>query len=178
VRRLVSTLARAGVSLLVGLLVLAVLRWPPVWARPLVDVRAFTRNGAPVSDPKNVVVAIGDTVVFRVFADVTGLNDSKPDCFQALSGSFLSTGGIKGNLALSFSGFAQPFTANATSAGQQTVVPTGLQLGLGTRASSNEVIFTQGTFASTGNPCGAPASTTTSSPRCTCTTTSPRPSPV
>jgi len=29
-----------------------------------------------------------------------------------------------------------------SAAGQQTVVPTGLQLGLGTRASSNEVIFT------------------------------------
>ena len=33
------------------------------------------------------------------------------------------------------------------SAGQQTVVPTGLQLGLGTRASSNEIIFTQGNFS-------------------------------
>src|SRR5215471_16027262 len=39
-----------------------------------------------------------------------------------------------------------------SAAGQQTVVPTGLQLGLGTRAASNEVIFTQGTFASTDNP--------------------------
>jgi len=38
------------------------------------------------------------------------------------------------------------------AAGQQTVVPTGLQLGLGTRASSNEIIFTQGNFASTDNP--------------------------
>ena len=47
-RRLVSTLARAGVSLLVGLLVLAVLRWPPVWARPLVDVRALTLAGPAV----------------------------------------------------------------------------------------------------------------------------------
>jgi flagellar basal-body rod protein FlgG len=37
-------------------------------------------------------------------------------------------------------------------AGQQTVVPTGLQLGLGTRASSNEIIFTQGDFAETKNP--------------------------
>jgi flagellar basal-body rod protein FlgG len=37
------------------------------------------------------------------------------------------------------------------SAGQQTVVPTGLQIGLGTRAASNEIIFTQGNFASTGN---------------------------
>jgi flagellar basal-body rod protein FlgG len=38
------------------------------------------------------------------------------------------------------------------SAGQQTVIPTGLQLGLGTRASSNEIIFSQGNFAATDNP--------------------------
>ena len=47
-RRLVSALARAGVSLLVGLIVLAVLRWPPVWARPFVDVRALTLAGPAV----------------------------------------------------------------------------------------------------------------------------------
>jgi flagellar basal-body rod protein FlgG len=38
------------------------------------------------------------------------------------------------------------------SAGQQTVVPTGLQLGLGTRASSNEIIFSQGNYSATENP--------------------------
>lgn len=38
------------------------------------------------------------------------------------------------------------------SAGQQTVVPTGLQLGLGTRAASNEIIFTQGNSSQTDNP--------------------------
>jgi len=38
------------------------------------------------------------------------------------------------------------------AAGAQTVVPTGLQLGLGTRASSNEIIFSQGNFQSTENP--------------------------
>ncbi len=38
------------------------------------------------------------------------------------------------------------------SAGQQTQVPTGLQLGLGTRASSSEIVFTQGNFAATDNP--------------------------
>jgi flagellar basal-body rod protein FlgG len=37
-------------------------------------------------------------------------------------------------------------------AGQQSVVPTGLQLGLGTRAASNEIIFTQGDFSATENP--------------------------
>jgi len=38
------------------------------------------------------------------------------------------------------------------SAGSQTVVPTGLQLGLGTRAASNEIIFTQGNTLQTNNP--------------------------
>jgi len=38
------------------------------------------------------------------------------------------------------------------SAGQQTTVPAGLQLGLGTRAASNEIIFTQGNFTQTDNP--------------------------
>jgi len=38
------------------------------------------------------------------------------------------------------------------SAGQQTTVPAGLQLGLGTRAASNEIIFTQGNFTETDNP--------------------------
>ncbi|HWZ34281.1 MAG TPA: flagellar basal-body rod protein FlgG [Bryobacteraceae bacterium] len=38
------------------------------------------------------------------------------------------------------------------SASQQSAVPVGLQLGLGTRASSNEVIFTQGDFSQTSNP--------------------------
>jgi flagellar basal-body rod protein FlgG len=38
------------------------------------------------------------------------------------------------------------------SAGQSTIVPAGLQLGLGTRAASNEIIFQQGAFSSTSNP--------------------------
>src|SRR5580704_6008964 len=39
-----------------------------------------------------------------------------------------------------------------TSAGQQSVTPTGLQLGLGTHAASNEIIFTEGSFTETDNP--------------------------
>src|SRR6266849_638093 len=38
------------------------------------------------------------------------------------------------------------------AAGQQSVIPTGLQLGLGTRAASNEIVFTQGDFSQTQNP--------------------------
>jgi flagellar basal-body rod protein FlgG len=39
-----------------------------------------------------------------------------------------------------------------TAAGQQTTVPSGLQVGLGTRPVANEIVFTQGSFAQTGNP--------------------------
>src|SRR5690348_1856338 len=38
------------------------------------------------------------------------------------------------------------------AAGQQTLIPAGLQLGLGTRPSSNEIVFTQGAFSETQNP--------------------------
>lgn len=38
------------------------------------------------------------------------------------------------------------------SAGAQTTVPSGLQLGLGTRTVANETIFTQGDFSLTNNP--------------------------
>jgi flagellar basal-body rod protein FlgG len=46
----------------------------------------------------------------------------------------------------------QSIVQPGANAGQQTTVPAGLQLGLGTRASSNEIIFTQGNFNQTGNP--------------------------
>ena len=38
------------------------------------------------------------------------------------------------------------------AAGSQTVVPSGLQLGLGTRPSSNAIVFSQGNFQITENP--------------------------
>ena len=46
----------------------------------------------------------------------------------------------------------QSMVQPGSQAGQTTVVPSGLQLGLGTRAASNEIIFTQGAFSSTSNP--------------------------
>ena len=49
----------------------------------------------------------------------------------------------------------QTLVQPGAAAGQQTVVPTGLQLGLGTRASSNEIVFLQGSFSQTDNPLDA-----------------------
>ena len=39
-----------------------------------------------------------------------------------------------------------------TAAGQQTIVPSGLQVGLGARPVANEIVFSQGSFSQTGNP--------------------------
>lgn len=46
----------------------------------------------------------------------------------------------------------QNYIQPGASAGAQTTVPSGLQLGLGTRPSSNEIIFSQGNFVGTENP--------------------------
>ncbi len=46
----------------------------------------------------------------------------------------------------------QNFIQPGAAAGSQTVVPSGLQVGLGTRPASNEIIFSQGNFQSTDNP--------------------------
>jgi flagellar basal-body rod protein FlgG len=46
----------------------------------------------------------------------------------------------------------QSMVTPGASAGAQTVVPSGLQLGLGTRPASNAVILTQGNFLLTENP--------------------------
>jgi flagellar basal-body rod protein FlgG len=46
----------------------------------------------------------------------------------------------------------QTMVQPGAAAGAQTTVPSGLQLGLGTRAASNEIIFTQGNFTQTSNP--------------------------
>jgi len=66
-----------------------------------------------------------------------------------------NTAGFKSRRAqfqdLLYQNLIQPGAA----AGQQSTIPTGLQLGLGTRAASNEIIFTQGDFSQTNNPLDA-----------------------
>src|SRR2546426_2888110 len=63
-----------------------------------------------------------------------------------------NTAGFKSRRAQFQDLLYQSLLQPGASAGQQTVIPTGLQVGLGTRTSSNEILFTQGNFSSTGNP--------------------------
>lgn len=46
----------------------------------------------------------------------------------------------------------QNYVQPGAAAGAQTIVPSGLQIGLGTRTASNEIIFEQGNFTETDNP--------------------------
>ena len=46
----------------------------------------------------------------------------------------------------------QSYVQPGAAAGSQTVVPSGLQVGLGTRPASNEIIFSEGNFQETDNP--------------------------
>ncbi|HNY40638.1 MAG TPA: flagellar basal-body rod protein FlgG [Bryobacteraceae bacterium] len=46
----------------------------------------------------------------------------------------------------------QTITQPGSAAGSQTVVPSGLQIGLGTRTVSNAISFAQGSFSATENP--------------------------
>ena len=63
-----------------------------------------------------------------------------------------STTGYKSRRAqfqdLMYQNMVQPGAA----AGQQTIVPTGLQVGLGTRTASNSILMAQGSFTETDNP--------------------------
>jgi flagellar basal-body rod protein FlgG len=49
----------------------------------------------------------------------------------------------------------QSFIQPGAAAGSQTTIPSGLQVGLGTRPAANEIIFTQGNFQQTDNPLDA-----------------------
>ncbi len=46
----------------------------------------------------------------------------------------------------------QSYVQPGAAAGSQTIVPSGLQVGLGTRPASNEIIFSEGNFQETDNP--------------------------
>ena len=63
-----------------------------------------------------------------------------------------NTNGFKARRAQFQDLLYQSLIQPGAAADQQSVIPTGLQLGLGTRPVSNEIIFTQGDFSQTNNP--------------------------
>src|SRR5258707_3058170 len=63
-----------------------------------------------------------------------------------------STAGFKARRAQFQDLLYQTVVQPGSASGQQTTIPTGLQVGLGTRTSSNEILFTQGSPSQTSNP--------------------------
>jgi flagellar basal-body rod protein FlgG len=63
-----------------------------------------------------------------------------------------STAGFKSRRSQFQDLLYQSMIQPGAAAGSQSTVPSGLQLGLGTRSSSNEIVFTQGNFSQTSNP--------------------------
>src|SRR6202040_2157168 len=92
-------------------------------------------------------------MIRALFSAASGMNAQQTNVENIANNiANANTAGFKARRAqfqdLLYQNLIQPGAA----ATQNTVVPTGLQLGLGTRAVSNEVIFTQGDFSETDNP--------------------------
>jgi flagellar basal-body rod protein FlgG len=92
-------------------------------------------------------------MIRALFSAASGMNAQQTNVENIANNiANANTAGFKSRRAqfqdLLYQNLIQPGAA----ASQQTLVPTGLQLGLGTRAVSNEVIFTQGDFTETDNP--------------------------
>ena len=92
-------------------------------------------------------------MIRALFSAASGMNAQQTNVENIANNiANANTAGFKARRAqfqdLLYQNLIQPGAA----ATQNTVVPTGLQLGLGTRAVSNEVIFSQGDFTETDNP--------------------------
>jgi len=92
-------------------------------------------------------------MIRALFSAASGMNAQQTNVENIANNiANANTAGFKARRAqfqdLLYQNLIQPGAAST----QQTVVPTGLQLGLGTRAVSNEIIFTQGDFTETDNP--------------------------
>jgi flagellar basal-body rod protein FlgG len=92
-------------------------------------------------------------MIRALFSAASGMNAQQTNVENIANNiANANTAGFKSRRAqfqdLLYQNMIQPGAA----ASQQTLVPTGLQLGLGTRAVSNEIIFTQGDFTETDNP--------------------------
>jgi flagellar basal-body rod protein FlgG len=92
-------------------------------------------------------------MIRALFSAASGMNAQQTNVENIANNiANANTAGFKARRAqfqdLLYQNLIQPGAA----ASQNSVVPTGLQLGLGTRTVSNEVIFTQGDFSETDNP--------------------------
>src|SRR5450755_872891 len=92
-------------------------------------------------------------MIRALFSAASGMNAQQTNVENIANNiANTNTAGFKSRRAQFQDLLYQTLIQPGAAAGQQSVVPTGLQLGLGTRSVSNEVIFTQGDFSQTSNP--------------------------
>ena len=92
-------------------------------------------------------------MIRALFSAASGMNAQQTNVENIANNiANANTAGFKSRRAQFQDLLYQTLIQPGAAATQQSVVPTGLQLGLGTRAVSNEVIFTQGDFSQTDNP--------------------------
>ncbi len=95
----------------------------------------------------------GLNMIRALFSAASGMNAQQMNVDNIANNLANSnTAGFKARRAQFQELMYQNMTQPGAQAGQQSIVPTGLQLGLGTRAASNEIVFTQGDFSQTSNP--------------------------
>ena len=81
----------------------------------VIDIRATTLNGVPVSDPNVVTAGAGDVIGIQIIGRATGTNALNDEAFQGVHGSLQSIGNILGDLGNSF--VTDPFTGNGSQGG-------------------------------------------------------------
>src|SRR5271154_4314295 len=92
-------------------------------------------------------------MIRALFSAASGMNAQQTNVENIANNiANANTAGFKSGRAKFQELLYQTLIQPGAPATQQTTVPTGLQLGLGTRAVSNEIIFTQGDFSETDNP--------------------------
>lgn len=95
----------------------------------VVDIRATHINGEVYSgNAKDVTIAEGQTVTLAVFAQISGTNGANDEVVQAISGTLLSSGSLKGNIS---GNVVAPFNGSGFSNGQQLDSDTDGDLDLG-----------------------------------------------
>jgi len=122
-----------------------------------IDLRVTAATGGTVVNTKSVTgTSAGSIVTMSVWAQVTGSGGNNPPTVQTLQsavGSYLSAGGLLGNLAIA--SVPVPFNGNSSSVGFSTDLDGDGDLDIGSNNNSDQSNF----FAARSNALTGPHST-------------------
>src|SRR5271157_3485917 len=103
--------------------------------------------------PKSLVRKRDSTMIRALFSAASGMNAQQMNVDNIANNlANANTVGFKSRRTQFQDLLYQTVVQPGAAAGSQSTVPSGLQVGLGTKPVANEVILSQGSFQSTGNP--------------------------